>query len=138
MKEKVEEQGSIPVNALKAIKVMMIPFKELEKGEMVEGTFEVLSFKADIEESRYSSNVDIIIWALSEDGKKFRVKTTNSKTNSDFVDQVIDMLKHENEYAGGREYYTLKHYPERGAYSINVKGKYDGWKVSRAKISFAN
>lgn len=142
MKHKVEQQGSIPENALKAIKVMMIPFKEIDKGTLIEGTFEVLHFKADVTEERYSTQANVLI-TVTDGKEKFRVKTTYSKSNYDFVTDTISLLRHEDpkhrsSSGAGCTYSEMKFYPEPKEYFIDVKGKFDGWKVSRAKISFSN
>lgn len=135
MRVKVLEQGTIPENALKAIRVMMIPFAEIEKGTKVEGTFEVLQFVVDAGEDSYTGGdyIDVEMWVRGEDGNKFKVKTSYSKTNCDFVDQVVGITRHNR--TGGSRYWGAKFYPEFGTHFINVSGKFDGWKVTRAKIT---
>lgn len=141
MKNLIQDQGTIPVNALKAIKVMMIPFKQMNKGDELEGTYEILSINAYVEEERYSTRADVTMWVKVND-EKIKVKTTYSKTNADFVEKIIGILKYENPKAVGNSFcgvtsIELKYYPDPQEYFIDVKGKFDGWKVNRAKITFA-
>jgi len=131
MKKHIEENGSIPEKALLAIKLMMKPFFKFNTDEIVEGKFQVakIYILKDSVSGRYN-NSHVMITCL-KDGKQFRIKTSFSKTNNEFIDYILELVQpqdiYENSYIWEAKFYPSDLF-------ISLKGKYDGYKISRAKI----
>jgi len=70
------------------------------------------------------------MWVRDDNNEKFKVITTYSKTNENFVDDVmglVDDFARENNYDfANREYYQCKIYHDFGTNYVTVRGNYKG------------
>ncbi len=124
MKKRIEESGSLTEGQYNAVKIMMIPFDEIDKDTKVDMI--VRPIKLTIDQNHYGWEYNII--AVTDNNTKVKIyfSSLNAEKESILEDsKIIDIDSYGHRYGRVNLNNDVK---------IHLVGTFDGYKIKRAKI----